>query len=44
MTTSARRYLEGGIVATAARNWLIWGLFACGVPPRRLARLYPQVR
>ncbi|HUO87196.1 MAG TPA: TIGR04283 family arsenosugar biosynthesis glycosyltransferase [Thermoanaerobaculia bacterium] len=44
VTTSARRYLEGGIVATVARNWLIWALFACGVPPRQLARLYPQVR
>ncbi|HEX6203140.1 MAG TPA: TIGR04283 family arsenosugar biosynthesis glycosyltransferase [Thermoanaerobaculia bacterium] len=44
VTTAARRYLQGGIVATAARNWLIWGLFACGVSPRRLARLYRQVR
>lgn len=44
VTTSARRYLEGGILATTARNWLIWLLFACGVPARRLARLYPPVR
>lgn len=44
VTTAARRYLQGGIVATAARNWLIWGLFACGVSPRRLARLYRDVR
>lgn len=44
VTTAARRYLRGGIVATTARNWLIWGLFACGVSPRRLARLYRHVR
>ena len=44
VTTAARRYLQGGIVATAARNWLIWGLFACGVSPRRLARLYRRSR
>jgi rSAM/selenodomain-associated transferase 2 len=44
VTTAARRYLHGGIVATAARNWLIWGLFVCGVSPRRLARLYRDVR
>jgi rSAM/selenodomain-associated transferase 2 len=39
--TSARRYRDGGIARTVARNWLIWGLFALGVPPHRLARLYP---
>jgi rSAM/selenodomain-associated transferase 2 len=44
VTTAARRYLQGGIVATTVRNWLIWGLFACGVSPRRLARLYRHVR
>ncbi|HEX2163163.1 MAG TPA: glycosyltransferase family 2 protein, partial [Thermoanaerobaculia bacterium] len=40
VTTSARRYRAGGVLATAARNWLIWLLYACGVPPARLARLY----
>lgn len=44
VTTAARRYLQGGIVATTVRNWLIWGLFVCGVSPRRLARLYRHVR
>lgn len=44
VTTAARRYLQGGIVATTVRNWLIWGLFTCGVSPRRLARLYRHVR
>lgn len=44
VTTAARRYQRAGIVATIARNWLIWVLFACGVSPRRLARLYRHVR
>jgi len=44
VTTAARRFVAGGIFRTVARNWLIWGLFACGVPPRRLARLYRKVR
>lgn len=42
-TTSARRYLEGGIGRTVALNWLIWALYFAGVPAERLARLYrPQ--
>lgn len=44
VTTAARRYLRGGIVATTARNWLIWGLFACGISPARLSRLYRHIR
>ena len=44
VVTAARRYREGGIARTVARNWLIWGLFALGVPPHRLARLYPPRR
>ena len=40
VTTSARRYVEGGIGRTVARNWLIWTLYGCGVSPHRLARLY----
>jgi rSAM/selenodomain-associated transferase 2 len=42
--TSARRFHQRGVVRTVATNWLIWALFAAGVPPRRLARLYVQVR
>lgn len=44
VTTSARRYQRRGVARTLATNWLIWTLFAIGVPPRRLARLYGHVR
>ena len=44
VTTGARRYVELGVTRTVGTNWLIWLLFAAGVPPRRLARLYGQVR
>lgn len=43
VVTSARRFEARGIVRTVATNWLIWLLFALGVPPHRLARLYRQV-
>lgn len=44
MRTSFRRYRERGIARTVAVNWLIWLLYALGVAPRRLARLYRDVR
>jgi rSAM/selenodomain-associated transferase 2 len=44
VTTSARRFLDGGWPRTVATNWLIWGLYFLGVPPPRLARLYGKVR
>ncbi|HVR95649.1 MAG TPA: TIGR04283 family arsenosugar biosynthesis glycosyltransferase [Thermoanaerobaculia bacterium] len=44
VTTGARRFVEQGAVRTVAVNWLIWLLFFLGVPPRRLARLYRQIR
>jgi uncharacterized protein len=44
VTTSARRYLERGVLRTAATNWLIWLLFALRVPPERLAGLYKHIR
>jgi rSAM/selenodomain-associated transferase 2 len=44
VTTSSRRYLRGGIARTIVTNWLMWVLFAAGVPPHRLGRLYGQVR
>jgi len=44
VTTSSRRFAERGVVRTVATNWLIWTLFAAGVKPARLARLYPLVR
>jgi rSAM/selenodomain-associated transferase 2 len=40
-TTAARRFVEGGITRTIAINWSIWALYLAGVPPARLARLYP---
>ena len=44
VTTAARRFTERGIARTIGTNWLIWALFLAGVEPRRLARLYPQIR
>jgi hypothetical protein len=39
--TSPRRYLRRGIVRNLATNTLIFALYFAGVPPHRLARLYP---
>jgi rSAM/selenodomain-associated transferase 2 len=44
VVTSARRFEARGVVRTVATNWLIWLLYAAGVSPHRLARLYRQVR
>jgi hypothetical protein len=44
VVTSDRRYAQRGIARTVALNWLIWSLYALGVGPERLARLYRQVR
>ncbi|MFQ5351274.1 MAG: TIGR04283 family arsenosugar biosynthesis glycosyltransferase [Thermoanaerobaculia bacterium] len=44
MRTSFRRYQKRGVVRTVVVNWLIWLLFALGVSPHRLARLYRVVR
>lgn len=38
--TSARRWEEGGVVATTVRNLGLQALYAAGLPPDRLARLY----
>ena len=38
--TSARRFAQGGIIATIANNWLIFGLYFLGVSPQHLSRLY----
>ncbi len=43
-TTSARRFVERGVLRTVATNWLIWALYFFGVSPHRLAPLYRQVR
>ena len=44
VVTSARRFKAAGPLRTVLLNWLIWLLFAVGVQPRRLARLYRDVR
>ncbi len=44
VVTDARRFEARGKVRTVAVNWLIWTLFASGVSPHRLARLYRHVR
>ncbi len=44
VTTAARRFTQRGVARTVATNWLIWGLFLCGMSPPRLARLYGHVR
>jgi rSAM/selenodomain-associated transferase 2 len=38
--TSARRWEEGGVLATTVRNLGLQALFAAGWPPERLARYY----
>ncbi|HWM89728.1 MAG TPA: TIGR04283 family arsenosugar biosynthesis glycosyltransferase [Thermoanaerobaculia bacterium] len=44
VVTSSRRFDKQGPARTVALNWLIWLLFALGVSPHRLARLYRHVR
>jgi rSAM/selenodomain-associated transferase 2 len=38
--TSPRRWERLGLVQTTLRNWLVLGLYAAGLPPSRLTRLY----
>lgn len=38
--TSSRRFRRLGIGRTVATNWLIWTLYAVGVSPHKLVRLY----
>lgn len=38
--TSSRRFRRLGIGRTVATNWLIWTLYAAGVSPHKLVRLY----
>jgi rSAM/selenodomain-associated transferase 2 len=44
VTTSARRFLQTGVVRQQLVNILIVTLFELGVSARRLARLYPHIR
>lgn len=43
-STSARRYVERGVLRTVATNWLIWTLYLAGVSPHKLGRLYRPER
>lgn len=38
--TSARRWMERGVLAATARNWAIMALFALGAAPEQLARWF----
>lgn len=38
--TSPRRWERAGIVTTTVRNWWLLALYAAGLPPQRLARMY----
>lgn len=40
VTTSSRRWEQNGIARTVVRMWLLRGLYAVGVSPRRLAQWY----
>jgi rSAM/selenodomain-associated transferase 2 len=44
VTTSARRWQRRGLARTVALMWAIRFGFHLGVPPRALARLYPEAR
>ena len=44
LRTSARRWQRHGTVRTVALMWWIRGLYALGVSPKRLARLYRDTR
>ena len=38
--TSARKWENSGIVYTTVRNWILIGLYYCGVHPNKLAKFY----
>ena len=44
LRTSGRRWQRHGTVRTVALMWWIRGLYALGVSPKRLARLYRDTR
>lgn len=41
---SPRRWLQAGVLRQTLRNWTLLSLALAGVPPDRLAALYPAVR
>lgn len=40
LVISARRWREEGLLRSSLRNWILRGLYECGVSPERLVRLY----
>ena len=40
LTIPSRHWHRKGVVRTTARNWLLFGMFRCGVPADRIAKLY----
>ena len=40
ITTSARRWLEEGIVKNMIRNWILQIAWSCGADPEKLAKWY----
>ncbi len=44
VTTSARRWRKEGVWRTTVRMWALKSAYLCGVPARRLARYYRDVR
>ncbi len=40
LVISARRWKEEGLLRSSVRNWILRGLYECGVPPRTLLRMY----
>ncbi|MFT6831172.1 MAG: glycosyltransferase involved in cell wall biosynthesis [Planctomycetota bacterium] len=40
LVISARRWEEEGLLRSSVRNWILRGLYECGVSPERLVRMY----
>jgi len=44
VTTSARRWQRHGLARTVVLMWALRAAYYAGVPPARLARVYPDAR
>jgi len=44
VTTSARRWQRHGVARTVLVMWALRAAYYAGVPPARLARIYPDAR
>lgn len=40
LVISARRWRDEGLLRSSVRNWILRGMYECGVSPERLVRLY----